>query len=343
VAVALSLAELFWVGCSAAGSGGSVAGAAGGGQAGVGGSGSGFGGAAGGGGFNLGDASHEGSGEKGCEKADFLFVIDNSGSMGAHQQNLTRSFPGFIQTIQSTLKGQDYHIMVVDTDAADICDGTCAGGASFCANASGASCSSLGVAMGCDATLGAGRTFGAAKFGQPCPKLDGGRYMTQNQANLPDAFACIAKVGTYGQGNEQPMAALLAAVGTGPAGTCNTDFLRRDAILVVTVVTDAPPQTAAEQVMGQPQSWFQSLVAAKAGNQAAISVLGLVSDGDLPGGLCSTEAGDARHGAPKLRDWVGLFTHNVLASVCEPDYSQFFASAVKEIDESCDEFIKPPR
>jgi hypothetical protein len=152
----------------------------------------------------------------------------------------------------------------------------------------------------------------------------------------------VAKVGTYGQGNEQQMAAMMAALGNGPAAVCNQGFLRKDAILVVTVVTDAPPQTAAEQTTGQPRAWFDALVAAKAGNPSAVSVLGLVSDGDLPGGLCSTEAGDARHSAPKLRDWVELFPHHVLASVCEPDYAQFFANAVREIDASCDGF-KPPR
>src|SRR5690242_21671906 len=36
----------------------------------------------------------------GCAKADFLFVIDNSGSMADEQDNLIASFPGFIDTIQ---------------------------------------------------------------------------------------------------------------------------------------------------------------------------------------------------------------------------------------------------
>jgi hypothetical protein len=56
--------------------------------------------------------------EKGCRKVDFLFIIDNSGSMGDEQQNLIASFPGFIQTIQAELElASDYHIMVIDTDA----------------------------------------------------------------------------------------------------------------------------------------------------------------------------------------------------------------------------------
>ena len=57
------------------------------------------------------------TGQMGCEKIDFLFVIDNSGLMDDEQANLVASFPNFISTIQNTLMAQDYHIMAVDTDA----------------------------------------------------------------------------------------------------------------------------------------------------------------------------------------------------------------------------------
>ena len=61
----------------------------------------------------------DGDDESGCDKVDFLFVIDNSGSMGEFQDNLVANFPGFIETIQNELdEAQDYHIMVVDTDPA---------------------------------------------------------------------------------------------------------------------------------------------------------------------------------------------------------------------------------
>src|SRR5262245_50681890 len=52
--------------------------------------------------------------EKGCHKADFLFVIDNSTSMEDEQDSLIASFSGFIATIEDTLMAQDYHILVVD-------------------------------------------------------------------------------------------------------------------------------------------------------------------------------------------------------------------------------------
>ena len=272
--------------------------------------------------------------EMGCTKADFLFVIDSSGSMGDNQTNLIGSFPGFIETIRATLEGQDYHIMVVDTDGEDICDGTCNGGAPFCA-LGGFDCADVPALSGCDVALGAGDTRDVMK--QPCPIDDGLRYMTQDQTDLEGTFACAARVGTYGDGNEQPMGALMAALDD--AMSCNDGFLRDDAILVVTVLTDAPPQTAAEQVAGDPQQWHDAVVAAKNGDESAVSVLGLVSDGDVAGGLCSGNADDSRHGAPKLREFVQLFERNVLDSVCQPDYTAFFATAVEIVDKTCDEFM----
>jgi hypothetical protein len=60
----------------------------------------------------------DGANGDGCQKVDFLFVIDNSGSMLEEQDNLAGSFPSFINSISTTLDAaQDYHIMVIDTDA----------------------------------------------------------------------------------------------------------------------------------------------------------------------------------------------------------------------------------
>ena len=53
----------------------------------------------------------------GCQRVDFLFIVDNSGSMREKQENLARSFPGFIEVVERELRAKDYHIMVVDTDA----------------------------------------------------------------------------------------------------------------------------------------------------------------------------------------------------------------------------------
>ena len=54
---------------------------------------------------------------RGCKKVDFLFVIDNSFSMSLAQDNLRNSFAGFMSVIQDEVDADDFHIMVVDTDA----------------------------------------------------------------------------------------------------------------------------------------------------------------------------------------------------------------------------------
>jgi hypothetical protein len=277
--------------------------------------------------------------EEGCEKVDFLFVIDSSGSMGNNQTNLIQSFPGFIETIQTQIKGQDHHIMAVDTDAEDICDGTCGEGSSFCA-LGGFDCEDVPTLGGCDVELGAGNLRDTNK--ELCAVDGGRRYMTHEQTDLEGTFACVARTGTYGFGDEQAIGAMSRALGDElNQGGCNDGFLREDAVLVLTVVTDAPPDTASEQVTGEPAQWRDVVVAAKGGHEKHITVLGLVSDGDLPGGMCSGMPDDSARGSPKMREFVGLFTHNVLASVCEPSYNAFFDQAVQVVDTACDDYVPP--
>src|SRR5690606_28988503 len=45
--------------------------------------------------------------KEGCQKIDFLFVIDNSGSMGEEQAALAASFNGFITSIENTVMAKD--------------------------------------------------------------------------------------------------------------------------------------------------------------------------------------------------------------------------------------------
>ncbi len=64
------------------------------------------------------DAAAGTEGEMGCRSIDFLFVIDNSGSMAEQQARLLDSFGGFIQAIQASLVGvQSVHVGVMTSDA----------------------------------------------------------------------------------------------------------------------------------------------------------------------------------------------------------------------------------
>src|SRR5690606_22368282 len=117
-----------------------------------------------------------------------------------------------------------------------------------------------------------------------CGIIGGNRYMIDGQPNLASTFECVAKVGTSGDGSERPMEAMVAAVSTlnGPGG-CNEGFLRKDALLVVTFITDEEDN----QSNGNPVGWNAALVAAKQGKETSIVVLGLIGDPDQPNPVCT--------------------------------------------------------
>jgi hypothetical protein len=297
----------------------------------------------------------------GCEKIDFLFVIDNSGSMQDEQQNLKNSFPGFIGAIRDTLDAQDYHIMAVSTDngqntglmssctngvctctpAPVCCENACNSGSGTC---NGFPCDDLPIG-GCDLQYGTGKTYD--ENGTDCQLAEDRRYMLDGQPDLEGAFTCVASVGTYGAGNEKPMLALTEAVGKphNEAMGCNAGFLRDDAILVVTFITDEEDDNAGDDGSpGGPEQWAADLIAAKQGNGGAVVPLGLFGDSDVPGGQCVPGAdpgggGDGAEPAPRLRAFVEQFENGVVGSVCAPDYAPFFLEAVAVIDVACDTFV----
>ena len=277
----------------------------------------------------------------GCQKVDFLFVIDNSGSMFEEQAALSASFPAFINSIESTLdQAQDYHIMVLDTDAwvhascPTLCifpllPGLCVG-------------YECGVTQPeqCEDVLGAGVTHpkGADASNQDCNFQNGMRFMTDAEPNLVGAFQCAARVGTGSTDDpERPMEAMVNAVGDSAAiQTCNFGFLRDDAILVVTFVTDEDDN--AGDSMGDVNSWRQALIDAKNGDESSIVMLGLFGDDDLPNAICNGGA----ETSPRLRSFLDSWGEKgIFGSICAPDYDEFFQSAVDIIDTTCDEFDPP--
>ena len=308
----------------------------------------------------------DGDDESGCDKVDFLFVIDNSGSMGPFQENLVSNFPGFINTIQNTLdEAQDYHIMVVDTDPTPpidcpaLCEqaetdgcldaaGTCPlfpdpndPNPNFgcflqcpvmleCSTAPGA-CNAPVEPDACE-VMGAGVTYprGSDASNTDCNFASGKRYMNADEPDLQTAFSCAARVGTAASGaSEQPMGAIVEAVTPGrPAFECNEDFIRDDAILVVTFITDEDDD-AGDGSDGTVEGWRQALIAAKNGDPEAVVVLGLFG-----GSGCGEDS-------LRLTQFVDSWEDRGLqGSVCG-DYQSFFAEAVGLIDTTCDEFIPP--
>ncbi len=283
-------------------------------------------------------AGDDGSNGEGCEKVDFLFVIDNSGSMGDNQDSLIASFPGFIQSIQTTLdEAQDYHIMVVDTDAewGGQCETLCPLFFNVCPDIPEYPCGVTPAA--CDATLGAGVTHTMASDAPnvPCNFSTGARYMDSAEPDLTGSFQCSAKVGSDGDNSERPLGAMVGALSDDLAmpGACNEGFVREDAILVVTIITDEEDDDS----NGTPEGWYANVIASKAGDASAIVMLGLINDTDAAVPLCPVESQDPA----KIRSFVSMFPNHILGSVCEPSYNDFFQQAVDLIETTCDEFIPP--
>ena len=302
--------------------------------------------------------------EGGCTKVDFLFVIDNSGSMADEQHNLIESFPGFIDTITSTIDAGDFHIMTVSTDGGEgngggevQCDGSdcvcepapscCELACQFGSSCNGVACDDLPPVDECTYEYGSGKRYSGE--GTDCELAGGRRWMTDAQPNLAQSFQCAAAVGAYGSGDEKPMLAAREACGSGQNGPggCDEGFLRDDAILVLTVITDEEDDNLDDLGSpGDPPDWYADIVAAKGGDASAIVVLGLVGDSNLPNGLCEPGVDpnvdeDGAEASPRLQSFVQMFPHGVVGSVCAPDYTPFFAEAVSVIDFACDEFIPP--
>jgi hypothetical protein len=259
--------------------------------------------------------------------------------MGDNQDSLIASFPGFISSIQQTLdEAQDYHIMVVDTDAewGGKCALFCDAFFNTCPDVPQYPCGG-GPPSECDHTLGAGVNYTMASDAPNvlCPFTSGGRFMDTTEPDLHAAFQCAAKVGSSGSGAEQPMSAMVSALSEdlGQIGGCNEGFIREDAILVVTVITDEEDDDST----GFPEGWFANVVASKKGDETAIVMLGLLNDNDAPAPICPPESQDPA----KLRTFMDMFPNVIRGSVCAPSYNDFFQQAVDLIDTTCDEFVPP--
>jgi len=257
---------------------------------------------------------------KGCRKIDFLFVIDNSDSMEDEQANLARSFPGFIRVMRQVLEATDFHIMVVATGGDPEDDDEPALDAEEC-----------------EEIQGAGHR--QSEQGEECGITGGLPFMLAEQPDLEATFSCLALVGTDGSAFERPMDAVLAATGAtlNAPGRCNAGFLRDDAVLVVTFITDEEDQRS----QGEPADWRQALLDIKPGKDDALVLLGLVGDNNVDGGLLGGPCGglDA-DGSPRLQEFVSS-VDGVLGSVCAPDYTPFFQTAVGSIDSACSDFEAP--
>ncbi|MCY1054635.1 hypothetical protein OV142_06025 [Nannocystis sp. SCPEA4] len=287
---------------------------------------------------DLGDVQPEG-----CKgKIDFIFVISALGTMAGEQDQLVASFPGFLDVLETKFAGFDRHIISVNTDeqwrglgceVPEHCgnEGNCG------PNAPDYVCGSYAdTVFKCDRTRGAGLLYNAGPYAtnHVCELKGGNRYIIEGETD-PDAFACIAQVGTFG--DDPPVAdSLVAAVSdelNGPGG-CNEGFLRDDALLVFVFIMDNDDD---ESVLSAKKV-HDAVVAAKGGDEHAIVGLAIIPqppEGE-PEPDCVVDDGVWQQ---HLREVVQTFDYHREGNICADSYDAFFNEAADLVHEACNAFI----
>jgi hypothetical protein len=172
---------------------------------------------------------------------DVLFVVDNSATMGPHQQRLAAAIPRFIERLSQ--QAQSLHVGVVTTNLGGLQD--------LPANASAPvrSCAGVGDDGRLQASIEAARdgtevecrdafcsmpTTVLVAPDPACALDDQPAYQAYTQAAKDTrALGCVARVGVLGCPFEQPLEAMRMAL-----GAQNPGFLRADAALAVVVLSD---------------------------------------------------------------------------------------------------------
>jgi hypothetical protein len=178
---------------------------------------------------------------------DILFVIDNSGSMLAEQQQLTANFPGFINVLQQIEGGlPDLHLGVVSSNV----------------GAAGAQSVPGCPASGDDGNLLTGPPANtcASQFGLQGSFISdiaqsNGTRMQNYTGDLAQLFTCMGSLGITGCGFEMHLESMYRALQPGK----NPGFYRAEAYLAVIFVADEDDcSTEMGAMFGDPNAGISS-------------------------------------------------------------------------------------
>jgi len=266
----------------------------------------------------------------GCKgKIDFLFVISRYAGMEGFQAQLQDAFPKFIATIEAKFSDFDYHIMVVDGDAT--------WGHNTCNEKCPVQCMPdypCGYTPTyCDTKMGAGTVFPAGydAANKPCNIDVAHRYLVTGEADIKETFACIAQIGSSSSRAwlGEALAAAMHSNINDPGG-CNPGFLRDDALLMVTLISNTYDLTEKPWgSTGSPETWTAAVRKAK-GDLDSVVLLN-IGDTMVPG--C--------HEKDRLCQMVGLFPYALNTEVWADDYGPFFDEATDLVETACAQFVPP--
>lgn len=269
---------------------------------------------------------------------DFLFVIDNSGSMGDIQKAIATSVPDFVKTVKERIPDLEaYHVGVISTDEGFFNAG---GDVNNCARLGGLTVHTLDLAR--------------RPANITCVPYANEKNFMSNDDNLDEKFKCAAELGANGSGNERPMDALLASFSEDltKKGSCNEDFFREDAILVVVIITDEEddPRLAENGnpggSKGDPADWYKALTAFKKKGPEYLVVLSLVGTPEPNACEQTFQPGTSDDGkwvktaeiGERIIEFTEMFgKRGVVGDVCAENFDGFFQEAVNKIKLACDD------
>lgn len=278
-----------------------------------------------------------------CTKIDFVFVVDNSGSMSEEQQNLTTNFPRFVQAIENFRNKSglplDYRIAVTTTGITHNITLNVPTPPGFPIPLPPQSLNERG-------------DDGAFLQKSSCNMTR--RWLQKGDANVAQSFSCIAKVGTNGPSFEMPLEATKRALTDRVTDGTNAGFLRPDALLAVILLTDeedcsvplatftadgdncAPPPAGAPPIA----DYVTMLDTVKGGGAAGRSRwASAVIAGETD---CDSSFGSAEK-ATRLQDFVRQSGSNaVFSSICAGDLAGALTNALNTFQTACNNF-QPPR
>ncbi len=194
-----------------------------------------------------------------ANKVDILWVVDPSGTMANHQDNLAKNFESFISGFIQ--KKFDYHMAVASVDGWMREDGYRHGGCVADPNPTGNPATRFVTSADCKTTLATYADLSSFRDGDIYGKIDGtpgvrsGNFLLTGLMSATEAttlFSQNVKVGVRGDGTResafQSLRAVLRRNADGSIGyggethTALSQFRRDDAFLAVIIVSDEEDQ-----------------------------------------------------------------------------------------------------
>lgn len=272
-----------------------------------------------------------------CDKIDFVFVIDDSGSMLLDQLGLIADFPNFIKILDAyrTRDGKplDYRIGVTSSSIGyELTD----------------------VSESYEGDDGLFRRNKGSEQGQSCWDEDR-RWMERKDSDIQERFSCAAEVGANGLGHEMQMLALSMSLRDRVKSGDHKGFLRKDALLATVLLTDEDDCSNEDRKFGdsdacnggewpddllEPSALLKRMDALK-GNSRKRWALGVLSKyicvPDFQGGFLPPLKPKKR-----LRSLVDQAGKNaVYVTVCNDDYATHLKTVLDTFTEACQDFPPP--